>query len=100
MISSCNDCKTKCCKIGPGPYVVLRPSEFLEKFEMPENYNTVCKNFNLEQEKCRVWGTYRLPIECRLYVCHLRSYTENELDEIKAIAHANPILWKRTKTKD
>lgn len=89
MISSCSDCKTKCCRTGPGPYEAVPPLQYLEDFEHTENYNKVCDNFDLETERCLVWGTYLLPIQCRIYVCHLRTYAELELLEIKAIADVN-----------
>ena len=82
MIKSCTDCKTKCCKTGPGPYKIRKVDTYLDNFGTPENYNTKCEHFT-RSGKCRVWGTRDLPLECRTYVCTNRQYSKKEMDVIK-----------------
>jgi len=85
MITSCQDCKTKCCKTGPGPYKRVPQHQYLKNFESHKNYNVACEHFDLVTEKCEVWNTPRLPRDCAQYVCHVRSYSEKELKEISEL---------------
>ena len=82
MIDSCNDCKVKCCSVGPGPYDIVSPEIFLYHFGEHDVYNKKCSAF--VSGKCIRWGTDLLPYECRVYVCSSRSFTK---DELKAIAN-------------
>lgn len=83
MIKSCKECKTKCCKTGPGPYKKIPNYKYLKNFESHKNYNKACVNFDLDTEKCNLWGSYLLPLDCRVYVCHVREYSGKELQEIR-----------------
>lgn len=84
LINSCLECKTVCCKHGPGPHLPLEPETYLENFGEPEAYNTKCIALTDDNE-CSLWGTPSLPVECRQYVCHVKNYTEEELDTIDDI---------------
>jgi len=43
----------------------------------------MCENFDLETERCKVWGVDEFPIECEIYVCSNRTFTEEEIEYIK-----------------
>lgn len=81
MISSCADCKTKCCKTGPGPYKTLKVREYLENFCYPDSYNTRCEHLS-KSGKCKIWQTPEFPTECRTHVCQHRKYSKQELKDI------------------
>jgi len=83
VIKSCQECKTKCCKTGPGPYRRVLKYKYLKNFESHKNYNVACASFDLKTEKCSLWGTHLLPLDCRVYVCHSREYSKQELFDIK-----------------
>lgn len=83
MITSCSECPTPCCKTGPGPYKILPPLEYLEEWSTVNRYNTKCSQFF--RGKCKIWGTKHFPAECRSHVCHLRSYTKQELAVIDCV---------------
>jgi len=90
MISSCQKCKTKCCRTGPGPvWKKMKVHKYLDNFSTPTVYNRVCENFQVKTGHCALWGTPKLPVECRVYVCTTRSYTKKELSDIRAIARAD-----------
>ena len=88
LVSSCSDCKTKCCKFGPGPYKRLPPHEFLENYGSIDGYNTRCNKLT-NSGKCKLWGTPVLPIECRIFVCQNKKFTKKELKSISDIVDAN-----------
>jgi len=83
MIKSCKECKTVCCKIGPGPHVPIESEDFLEEYDNISNYNKQCIELS-DDNKCTLWNSNSLPIECRQFVCCQREYSEQEL---KTIAH-------------
>jgi len=85
MIKSCQECKTKCCKTGPGPYERIPVHIFLKNFESHVNYNKVCEHFDLYIEKCEVWTSPQLPLDCKQYVCHVREFSEDELKKISKL---------------
>jgi len=81
MIDSCMDCKSNCCRVGPGPYEVIPVEQYLYNFERSNNYNKKCEH--LDNGLCRVWGTDKFPIDCAIYVCHVREFSPGELNAIK-----------------
>lgn len=81
MINNCKDCKTKCCSVGPGPYKRIDPEVFLLNEGEYNNYNKMCTHFI--NDKCGLWGSPRMPLECRIYVCSSKSFSIDELTEIK-----------------
>lgn len=84
-ISSCKDCKDKCCETGPGPYKIVKPSKYLDDFGMSESYNTKCEGLT-RSGKCKYWGTNKLPVECRSYVCTSRNFTKKELEVMEMVS--------------
>lgn len=89
MISSCSDCKTKCCRSGPGPYNKVSVEDWvLRKVEGSKRYNTACEHFNTDTEECEVWET-ALPLQCAVYVCGVRTYTGEELEKIDELLDEN-----------
>jgi len=84
MISSCTDCKTSCCKFGPGPWKAIDSVKFLDDYNTPESYNTRCANLK-EDGRCNVWGTTMLPSECRSFVCSVRKFSKAELKKIDQV---------------
>jgi len=84
MINNCKDCENKCCSAGPGPYTLVDPEVFLLNYGEHENYNKKCRHFI--NDKCDLWGIPRMPLECRIYVCQSRSFSIDELDEIKSLS--------------
>jgi len=85
MINSCSECKTKCCKIGPGPHKSVPVLEWMESQNLlGEIYNTRCENFNMDTEQCSLWNKPEMPGFCRTFICHNREYSEQELSEIRA----------------
>ena len=81
MISSCEECKTKCCKSGPGPFRDVSANDWLyQKQKGSKRYNTKCENFDLETEQCTVWPN--APFVCRVFVCGVRLYSRAELRRI------------------
>jgi len=83
MIDSCKDCKTKCCSVGPGPYKRIHPEVFLLNYGENDNYNKKCMWFRNEQ--CMVWGTDKMPLDCKIFVCSNRKFSEAELDNIREL---------------
>lgn len=86
LVSSCEDCKQKCCQFGPGPYKILAPEKFLENYNYADAYNTKCAALTSDG-RCSVWGTEDFPIACRVHVCTNRSFTEEELKKIDQVNH-------------
>lgn len=82
MIKSCKDCKTKCCKSGPGPYKKVSAHEWLQEVQGSKKYNSMCENFDGATEQCKIWHSPELPVVCRTYVCGIREYSEEELRNI------------------
>lgn len=82
MIQSCQECKTKCCKVGPGPYDQIPVDQYLENFESFKNYNKVCIHFSIKTGLCGLWNSDLLPDDCRNYVCFVREFSEQELAAI------------------
>lgn len=81
MISSCKECKTKCCRSGPGPYKSVDMRDWLLHTKRGSGrYNTKCQFFNEETELCNVWEI--APNICKTYVCGVRTYTPKELEDI------------------
>jgi hypothetical protein len=71
--------------MGEGPYKIVEPADYLENYETPEGYNTVCSAFSFETKGCTFWGTPKMLNECRSYVCTQRSYSQTELKIINSI---------------
>lgn len=82
MIDNCGDCKTKCCRSGPGPYRIVPPKAWLFKLQGSQKYNSMCANFDPEKGICKAWNTGDIPIVCKTYVCGLRTYSKEELEKI------------------
>lgn len=82
MIKSCDECKSKCCKTGPGPYEPVDKKEYLFNARGSKKYNIKCEHFDEETEKCEIWNTKKLPVVCRIYVCSNREYSAEELVQI------------------
>ena len=85
MINSCQQCLTKCCRVGPGPYTPISFDLWWDNAHTSAGYNTQCENWNEVNGKCGVWNTVDLPTECRVFVCSTRSYSPLELANIRAI---------------
>jgi len=83
MISSCKDCQTKCCSVGPGPYELIEAEQFLLNYGENDNYNKKCIAFM--HGKCTYWGKSRMPLDCKIYVCQVRSFSKLELNTIAAL---------------
>ena len=83
MFKSCEECTMKCCKMGEGPYEPVTFHKWYYGSKPHERYNRVCENFDLDTEKCKVWGTEEFPIECEIYVCSNRVFSEEELEYIR-----------------
>lgn len=84
MISSCAECKTPCCRSGPGPWKIVSKTDWLsQKQQGSKRYNTQCENLTVDN-KCKVWET-ELPVVCATHVCGVRTYTEAELKNIDNI---------------
>ncbi len=79
VVNSCEDCKSKCCASGPGPYKPLRFEDWYETSISSEGYNTKCENFLTTSGRCMVWGTAQLPIACLLYVCGNKKLSKKKL---------------------
>jgi hypothetical protein len=84
MISSCKDCKSICCKTGPGPHKPLMPDEYLENFGTTDAYNTKCVALK-DDGLCSLWGSAKFPMECRTYVCQSRTFKPAELKKIDTV---------------
>lgn len=82
MISSCKDCTTKCCRSGPGPYKKVSAKAWLEELQGSEKYNSACENFDQDTGMCKIWNTGDVPIVCKTYVCGIRTYSKEELEDI------------------
>ena len=80
MIDNCADCKSNCCRVGPGPYKIVDPELFLENHGCHEAYNTQCDG--LVDNKCKYWNTDKLPLECKTYVCSSKIFSDTELYNI------------------
>ena len=83
MIDNCADCKTKCCSVGPGPHEPIHHEVFLLNYGENDNYNKKCDQFI--DGKCNLWGTDRMPVDCQIFVCSVRSFTESELEHIRKV---------------
>lgn len=84
LVTSCKDCKTVCCKTGPGPHRKKTPEEYLENFGTVEAYNTKCMALG-EDNLCTLWGTPDFPVECRTYICQSRYFSHEELKTINQV---------------
>jgi len=87
MINNCKDCQVKCCSAGPGPYKTVDPEVWLLNFGEHNMYNKKCSEFI--NGKCNLWGSPRMPLECRVYVCSSRSFSIDELKEISNLTGRN-----------
>lgn len=84
MIKSCSECKTKCCKTGPGPYKSVSVNDWLtHKDHGSKRYNTKCEHFDENNETCKIWKN--APLACKTFICSVRSYNRSELREIDRI---------------
>lgn len=84
LVNSCFECKSVCCKHGPGPYRSLPPEDYLENFSTTEAYNTKCMALG-DDNKCTLWGTKDFPHVCRTHVCNQRIFTKEELKKIEEV---------------
>lgn len=84
MIDSCSDCKTICCKHGPGPWKKLPPKEYLSNYGIADSYNTQCEK--LVNGGCSIWDKPEFPVECRAHICHVRKFSKKELKQIRTVA--------------
>ena len=85
LYKSCSECKHKCCKTGPGPYTEINPKDYNDIANNPEGYNTKCKYFDLKTEMCTIWNTNKIPLLCKTWICWLKEYTQEELDNINKL---------------
>ena len=84
MITSCDECgENNCCKFGVGAHEVLAVDLFIKKYGTPRVYNTQCEG--LEDGKCKYWGTDKLPMICKTWVCSVRTYTREEIKKINKL---------------
>ena len=83
MIDSCKDCQNNCCKTGPGPHRIVPPKQYVSMFGDFSAYNTRCAALSSTDERCTIWSKEDFPDDCKNYVCHLRSFTKEELRNIK-----------------
>lgn len=80
MISSCAECRTKCCRTGEPPYRKVSMEDWLRvKHWGSKRYGIACEHFT-DDEKCGIWD--EAPIICRIFVCGVRTFTKEELDQI------------------
>lgn len=82
MISSCNECTTKCCRSGPGPYKKISVHQWLYQAQGSNKYNKACEHYDEMLGLCKEWNTGNAPILCKTYVCGIRTYTKEELRDI------------------
>ena len=82
MIDNCGDCKTKCCRSGPGPYKKVSAHDWLHVLQGSEKYNSMCENLDQDKGICKEWNTGNVPIVCKTYVCGIRTYSKEELENI------------------
>lgn len=83
-ISSCTQCKTVCCKFGPGPYEVLEPEDFTGSWCDSGNYNTKCSGL-ADSGGCKYWNMPNLPMECRTFICQIRLFSKEELESVEKV---------------
>jgi len=91
LVKSCVQCKSNCCKLGPGPYKTLKPEDYLENFADPQGWNTKCDGLT-EDLKCRYWGTPKLPVECRTFVCNNKLFSKKDLKLIDDVDEDYPCI--------
>ena len=84
MIKSCSECTAKCCSSGEGPWKKVSFKQWYNNSTTPDGYNTQCENFDQKSQLCTVWKT-DLPLECVVYVCGKRIYTDAELKSIQDV---------------
>lgn len=80
---TCAECPANCCTFGTGERV-LKVSKFLEGYMTTDSVNTCCENLT-PQHTCKLWGTPKLPVECRVHVCHNRSFSKDEVIRIDSV---------------
>lgn len=80
---TCAECPANCCIFGTGDRV-LKVKKFLEGYMTTDSVNSRCENLT-PQKTCRLWGTPKLPVECRVHVCHNRHFSEEEIAKIDSI---------------
>ena len=83
MFKSCKECTMRCCSLGPGPYKSLPFTEWFHGGKSYERYNYKCEYFCLETEACLIYNTPQYPVECAIFVCQNKIYTQQELNRIK-----------------
>jgi hypothetical protein len=81
--TTCAECPANCCTFGTGERV-LKVYEFLEGYMTYDSINTRCENLT-PKRTCKLWGTTKLPVECRVHVCHNRSFSKEEVERIKSV---------------
>lgn len=59
--------------------------EWYHEAQTYSRYNCMCEWFNPVTEKCMVFGTKNYPVECAIFVCHLREFSKEELENIRRI---------------
>jgi hypothetical protein len=69
--------------MGEGPFKPIPFKEWYYSMQTIDRYNHMCANYNPDTELCTVWGTDELPVECEIFVCNNRTFSEEELAEIK-----------------
>jgi len=84
MIKSCKDCETPCCRTGPGPWDSQTHQTYLDNFNTTAGYNTECEHY-CQNRGCTVWGTAKFPLVCRTFICNVRQFSEDEINEIDRI---------------
>lgn len=73
--------------MGPGPHDLVGPEVFLLNYGYDDLYNKKCEGFM--HGKCIYWSTDKIPLECKIYVCQNRSFSESELENIKKLTGRN-----------
>lgn len=84
MITSCKECKTNCCKSGPGPHIPIPVETFLRNYATVWNYNKKC-GLLTEEGKCDFHDDIAQPLECKSLVCQVRSFSPKELEQIHTV---------------
>ena len=83
MFDSCEKCTLKCCRIGEPPYKPLPFREWYHEAQTYDRYGYKCEWFNEDSGKCEVYLTNGYPIECAIFLCQNRIYSQQELKKIK-----------------
>ena len=81
--NTCKECPANCCHFGTGEYI-LPVKKFLAGYMTTDSFNTRCENLT-SKNNCKVWGTPKLPIECRVHVCHNRYFSKEEIARINEV---------------